>query len=147
MGVYPCVVELEIAGTVIECERGYRSEFARIVRAVDWGVGYGDMFSYNHINRIYGQDNSTDRCRSVWPKKTPYTKVYEVPAKPAVSRYLFPIMQEPAAAIWHESGVPDSIPYSVLTIELDKAHRDSRGYYQYGYNAEHDMLVYRRVES
>ncbi len=145
--VYPCVVELEIAGHIVEYEKGYRSEFARIVRVVDWQTGWGDAFSYNRINWLYESNNSTDRCKSTWPKMTPYTKVFEMPPNSNINRYNFPIMAEPMKASFDPDGEGGFlVPYRVLTIELDKAHRDSRGYYVYGYNAERDICVYRRLD-
>jgi hypothetical protein len=78
---------------------------------------------------------------------TPFTQVHEIPSDRHVNIYCLPILELPSADNWNVSvdgGV--LVPYKMLTIELDKAHRDFRGYYQYGYNAERDILVYRRLE-
>ena len=78
--IYYCVVELEIAGTIVECQLGYRSEFARINRVISWSPRHGDYSSYRRIDYIYEQDHSAERCRSVWPNMTPFTRVYELPS-------------------------------------------------------------------
>ncbi len=124
----PYLAEIEISGTIVEHEWGYRSEFARISRIIDWATRYYSE-PIARVARLHGNDHSTDRCRSTWPKVTPHTKVYALPPKPAVSQYHFPIIAEPTAENYHQDkdgGV--LVPYSILTIPLDKAHRDSRGY-------------------
>lgn len=148
LGLYPCVVELEIAGHIVECQSGYRSEFARIKRVVNWQIGYEFYANFSYINQLHGENHSTEKCKSVWPMMTPYTRVYQLPDKSKVAAYHIPIAPELSIkGTWtQEDDGSISVPYSVLTINLDHAHFDNNGYYQYGYNAEHDVLVYRKLE-
>jgi hypothetical protein len=121
---YPCVVELEIAGKVVEYQFGYRSEYARIVRIVNWQLSLvfsGRPYQVSKINAIYEADYSTDRCRGTWPKITPNTRVYVLPDYPLTATYRIPIMSE-FPVDWERDGADAFIPYKLLEIRLDTAY-------------------------
>lgn len=107
--------------------------------------GYNNPGWIEAIESQYRDNYSIERIICVWPKITPWTHVYHVPSYSKTWVMRFPIFDP--GAVLADNGYDMVLNFSTIDIKLDTAHADSRGYYQYGYNAEHDILVYREIDN